>query len=256
MSMTKRFRLDGRLALITGSSQGIGLSIARGFCEAGASVVINGRDADKVAAAVKALTADGFTAFGAPFDVTKPEIVERELGRIERENGPIAILVNNAGTTLRAPFEDMPDADWRTVMGLNLDAVFYVSKYASQHMLKRKSGAIINICSVMSELARPTIAPYAASKGGAKMLTKAMAVDLGRHGIRVNGIGPGYFKTELNATLIADKTFSDWLTGRTPLARWGDLEELQGAAIFLASEAASFVTGHVLYVDGGVTARL
>jgi gluconate 5-dehydrogenase len=134
--------------------------------------------------------------------------------------------------------------------------MFYVSKHTARQMIPRRAGAIINICSVMSEMTRPTIAPYAASKGGAKMLTKAMATDWGQHGIRVNGIGPGYFKTDINAALIADPAFSSWLTGRTPLARWGDLEELKGAAIFLASDAASFVTGHVLYVDGGVTGRL
>jgi gluconate 5-dehydrogenase len=251
-----RFRLNGRLALVTGSSQGIGLAIARGFCEAGAHVVLNGRSAEKVAAAAKTLRTDGFTAHEAPFDVTQAGVVEAEITRIERDIGPLAILVSNAGTTLRAPLHEMPDDHWRTVMSLNLDSVFYVSKHVARHMIPRKTGSIINICSVMSELVRPTIAPYAASKGGVKMLTKAMATDWGGHGIRVNGIGPGYFKTELNEALIKDQSFSGWLTGRTPLGRWGDLEELQGAAIFLASDAASFVTGHVLYVDGGVTSRL
>jgi gluconate 5-dehydrogenase len=251
-----RFRLDGRLALVTGSSQGIGLALARGFCEAGAHVVINGRSADKVMAAVKALRAYGYTAHAAAFDVTQPASVEAEIAKIEKDLGPLAILVNNAGTTLRAPLHEMPDEHWRTVMSLNLDSVFYVSKHAARHMIPRKAGSIINICSVMSELVRPTIAPYAASKGGVKMLTKAMATDWGSYGIRVNGIGPGYFKTELNTALAADATFSGWLTGRTPLGRWGEVEELQGAATFLASDAASFVTGHVLYVDGGVTSRL
>jgi gluconate 5-dehydrogenase len=250
------FRLDGRLALVTGSSQGIGLAIARGFCEVGGHVVINGRDAAKVAAAAKSLRADGHTAHEAVFDVSQPDAVEAGINRIEREIGPLAILVNNAGTQIRSPLEDMTDENWRTLMGLNLDAVFYVAKRTAKHMITRKRGSIINICSVMSELARPTVAPYTASKGGVKMLTKAMATDWGQHGIRVNGIGPGYFKTELNAALVADQAFSGWLTGRTPLNRWGDLDELKGAAVFLASDAASFVSGHVLYVDGGVTARL
>lgn len=250
------FSLNGRTALVTGSSQGIGLAIARGLCEAGAGVVLNGRSAEKVAAAAKALRADGHTVHEHPFDVSKPAEVEHAVARIEREAGPVSILVNNAGHTRRGPLHEITDEAWREVMGLNLDGIFYVSKHVARHMIARKQGSIINICSVMSELARPTTAPYAASKGGAKMLTKGMAIDWGRQGIRVNGIGPGYFRTELNEALVKDEAFSTWVAGRTPLGRWGDLPELVGAAVFLASDAASFVTGHILYVDGGMTASV
>jgi gluconate 5-dehydrogenase len=256
MSLLDTFKLSGRLALVTGSSQGIGLAIARGFCEAGAAVVLNGRDAGKVASAAKTLRAAGHTVHEAVFDVTKPDDVEAGIAKIEREAGAISILVNNAGTQIRGPLDEFSDDNWRALISLNLDSVFYVSKRVAQRMIPRKDGRIINICSVMSELARPTVAPYTASKGGVKMLTKAMATDWGRHGIRVNGIGPGYFATELNAALVADDKFSGWLCERTPLGRWGDVAELQGAAVFLASDAAAFVTGHILYVDGGVTGRL
>ncbi len=250
------FRLDGRIALVTGSSQGIGNAIARGLAEAGAIVVFNGRDAKKVAAAAAELRGAGFKVHEAPFDVTKPDDVTAAVERIEREAGPISILVNNAGSNKRMPLDQVPDEVWREVLSLNLDSVFYVSKRVAKGMLARKSGAIINICSVMSELGRPTVGPYTASKGGLKMLTKAMAIDWSRHGVRVNGIGPGYFKTELNAPLVADPNFSSWLLNRTPMGRWGETKELAGAAVFLASEAASFVTGHILYVDGGVTGSL
>jgi gluconate 5-dehydrogenase len=256
MTATDRFSLKGRTALVTGSSQGIGLAIARGLAEAGAAVVINGRSREKVAAAAAALRADGLTAHERPFDVTRPAEVEAAVAGIEAQCGPVSILVNNAGHTRRGPLDEITDDAWREVIALNLDGIFYVSKHVARHMIPRKRGSIINICSVMSELARPTTAPYAASKGAAKMLTKGMAVDWGKHGIRVNGIGPGYFKTELNEALVKDETFSRWVAGRTPLGRWGDLPELVGAAVFLASDAASFVTGHVLYVDGGMTASV
>jgi gluconate 5-dehydrogenase len=165
-------------------------------------------------------------------------------------------LINNAGLTRRGPLDEITDEVWREVLSTNVDSLFYVSRAVAKSMIPRKTGAIINICSVMSELGRPTTAPYTASKGAVKMLTKGMAIDWGRHGIRVNGIGPGYFKTPLNEALIKDEKFSGWLTARTPLGRWGNLDELVGAAVFLASDAASFVTGHVLYVDGGVTSSL
>jgi gluconate 5-dehydrogenase len=256
MPILDTFKLGGKVALVTGSSQGIGLAIAHGLAEAGARVIINGREPGKVNDAVATLKRDGLDAHGAAFDVTKPDAVEAAIAAIERDVGPISVLVNNAGMQIRAPLDEFSDDDWRTLMGLNLDSVFYVSKRVVQRMITRKTGSIINICSVMSEMTRPTVAPYTASKGGVKMLTKAMAVDWGRHGIRVNGIGPGYFATELNAPLVADKSFTEWLTGRTPLNRWGETKELAGAAVFLASDAAAFVSGHVLYVDGGVTARL
>jgi gluconate 5-dehydrogenase len=175
---------------------------------------------------------------------------------IETTVGPIDILVNNAGIQRRAPFHEFVAADWHELMRTNLDSVFTVGQAVAKRMVPRKRGRIINICSVQSELGRPGIAPYTASKGAVKMLTKGMAIDLGPHGINVNGLGPGYFNTELNAKLVADETFSQWLINRTPSRRWGDVEDLAPAAVFLASDASRFVNGHILYVDGGVTATL
>jgi gluconate 5-dehydrogenase len=190
------------------------------------------------------------------FDVTESAQVVKAVDAIEAGIGPIEILINNAGIQRRAPFADFVEADWHELMRTNLDSVYFVGQAVARKMMVRKRGRIINICSVQSELGRPGIAPYTASKGAVKMLTKGMAIDLGPHGINVNGIGPGYFKTELNAKLVADETFSSWLINRTPSRRWGDVEDLAGAAVFLASDASKFVNGHILYVDGGVTAAL
>jgi len=250
------FRLDGELALITGSASGIGNALARGLAEAGARVVLNGRDPDKLDEATQQFAASGLAVSQALFDVTKSAQVHAAIDRVEAEVGPISILVNNAGMQRRKPLDQFAEEDWHQLIGTNLDSMFIVSKAVVRHMIARRRGRIINICSVQSELGRPGIAAYAATKGAAKMLTKGMAIDWGKHGIRVNGLGPGYFKTPLTAALVADETFSSWLAGRTPLGRWGEVEELVGATVFLASEASSFVTGHVLYVDGGVTAQL
>jgi gluconate 5-dehydrogenase len=251
-----QFKLDGRRALITGSSGGIGLALAEGLAKAGASVVLNGRDAGRVSAAAGPLRAMGLKIDEAAFDVTDARAVEAAVAGIEKDLGPIDILINNAGIQRRMTLEDFPEETWHELMRTNLDSVFYVAKAVARRMIPRKKGAMINICSVQSELGRPTIAPYTASKGAVKMLTKGMAIDWGKHGIRVNGLGPGYFATELNKALVADDKFSGWLCDRTPLGRWGQVDELVGAAVFLASDASSFVSGHVLYVDGGVTARL
>jgi gluconate 5-dehydrogenase len=170
--------------------------------------------------------------------------------------GPIEVLVNNAGIQRRAPFQDFPAEQWSELMRTNVDSVFHVGQAVARFMVQRKRGRIINVCSVQSELGRPNIAPYTASKGAVKMLTKGMAIDLGPHGINVNGLAPGYFKTELTQALVADETFTAWLVGRTPSRRWGDVEDLAGAAVFLATDASRFVNGHILYVDGGVTATL
>jgi gluconate 5-dehydrogenase len=258
MSLTSldQFKLDGRRALITGSSAGIGFALAEGLARAGANVVLNGRDATRVAAAASPLRAKGLDVAEMAFDVTDPKAVEAGVAKIEAELGPINILINNAGIQRRMSLEDFPNETWSELMRTNLDSVFYVAKAVARRMIPRKAGTMINICSVQSELGRPGIAPYTASKGAVKMLTKGMAIDWGKHGIRVNGLGPGYFATDLNKALVADEKFSGWLCDRTPLGRWGDVNELVGAAIFLASDAASFVSGHVLYVDGGVTARL
>lgn len=257
MTILRRlFDLSGRIALVTGSSAGIGQALAGGLAQAGATVVVNGRDAAKVRTAVETLRSTNAAAHAMPFDVTDGRAVTDGVKRIEAEIGAIDILINNAGMQRRMPLEDYPEETWHELMRTNLDSVFLVGRAVARHMITRRRGTIVNICSVQSELGRPNIAPYTASKGAVKMLTKGMAIDWGKHGIRVNGIGPGYFKTELNKALVADQAFSNWLTGRTPLGRWGDVDELVGAAIYLASDAASFVTGHVLYVDGGVTATL
>ena len=250
------FSLNGRTALITGSSQGIGFALARGLAGAGARVILNGRGAERLAGAAAALRQTGASVETAAFDVTDSKAVEAGIDAIEREIGPIDILVNNAGIQRRETLENFPEETWHELMRTNLDSVFFVSKAVANRMIPRKRGKIINICSVQSELGRPSIAPYAASKGAIKMLTKGMCIDWGKHNIQVNGLGPGYFKTELTEALVKDEAFSGWLINRTPSRRWGDVAELEGAAVFLASSASDFVNGHILYVDGGVTATL
>lgn len=250
------FRLDGRLALITGSSAGIGLALARGLAQAGAQVVLNGRDAQKLEAAAATLRSEGHTVHARCFDVTDAAAVQQHVKAIEADIGPLDILINNAGIQRRNPLHEFKHEDWHALMQTNLDSVFFVGQAVAQHMITRKKGRIINICSVQSELGRPGISPYMATKGALKMLTKGMAIDWGPLGLNVNGIGPGYFKTELNEKLVNDATFSAWLTNRTPSRRWGEVEELAGAAVFLCSDASTFVNGHILYVDGGVTAQL
>ena len=232
------------------------VAIARGLGQAGARLVLNGRDAVKLAAAAATLRAEGLDVHERAFDVTQHADAAAAVDAIEAQTGPIEILVNNAGMQRRGPIQDYAPSDWDTLMATNLDSVFHVGQAVARKMIPRGRGRIINICSVMSELGRPGIAPYTASKGAVKMLTKGMAIDLGPLGITVNGIGPGYFKTELNQALVDDEKFSSWLIGRTPSRRWGDVEDLAGAAVFLASDAARFVNGHILYVDGGVTASI
>jgi gluconate 5-dehydrogenase len=255
-NLQQLFGLTGQVALITGSSAGIGRALAEGLAGAGATVVVNGRNRETVEAAAAAITARGGEAHASVFDVTDRAAVVAEVQRIEERVGPIAILVNNAGMQRRGPLEDYPEETWDLLMRTNLDSVFFVGQAVANKMIPRKRGKIINICSVQSELGRPNIAPYAASKGAVKMLTKGMAIDWGKHGIQVNGLGPGYFRTELNKALVEDPAFSSWLAGRTPSGRWGDVEELVGAAVFLASPSSSFVNGHILYVDGGITSSL
>jgi gluconate 5-dehydrogenase len=250
------FRLDGRLALVTGSSGGIGFALARGLGQAGATLVLNGRDSARLEQAAGVLRGEGLTVHTRGFDVTDAAAVQAAVDDIESRVGGIDILVNNAGMQRRMPLQDFPAQDWHELMRTNLDSVFFVGQAVARKMIPRGKGKIINICSVQSELGRPNIAPYTASKGAVKMLTKGMAIDWGPHGIQVNGLGPGYFKTELTEKLVADEQFTAWLTARTPSRRWGEVAELAGAAVFLASDASSFVNGHVLYVDGGVTATL
>jgi gluconate 5-dehydrogenase len=250
------FDLRGRIALVTGGGRGIGFAIARGLAGAGAHVVINGRDKAKLADVVEQWRSEGLNADCMAFDVTDPEAARVGVNKIEAEVGAIGILVNNAGIQHRQPLEQFAVADWDRIVQTNLSSAFYVAKPVAQAMIPRGRGSIINICSVQSELGRPSIAPYAATKGGLKMLTKGMAIDWGKYGIRANAVGPGYFRTDLNQALVQDEQFSAWLVNRTPLRRWGKVDELVGAAIFLASEASSFVTGQVIYVDGGVTSAL
>ncbi|TIS61620.1 MAG: glucose 1-dehydrogenase [Mesorhizobium sp.] len=250
------FGLEGRHAFITGASRGLGFAFAEALAGAGARVTLGGRKMDELKAAGDRLRAEGHTVAESVIDVTDTQSVDTAIAAAESGIGSIDILVNNAGIQRRAPLENFNDADWDALMATNLDGVFKVSRAVVKGMIARRKGVIINVSSVQSTLARPSIAPYAASKGAITMLTKAMAGEWGQHGVRVNAIAPGYFKTELNAALVADETFSGWLTGRTPMRRWGDVEELAGAAVFLASDAASFVTGQTLLVDGGITSVL
>lgn len=252
----KLFDLSGRLALVTGSSKGIGFAIARGLAEAGAAVVLNGRDEAALEAARSKLAEAGHAVHARAFDVTDAIAVRAQVDAIEAEIGPIEILFNNAGMQHRAPLEDFPLDAWERLKAANIDSVFFVGQAVARHMIGRGRGKIVNIASVQSELARPTIAPYTATKGAVKMLTKGMATDWARHGLQVNAIGPGYFNTELNAALVTDPDFTAWLKKRTPAGRWAEVHELIGTAVFLASDASSFVNGHVLYVDGGITASL
>ncbi len=253
---TKMFDLSGRRALVTGSSQGIGLALARGLAEAGAMVVLNGRDAGKLAAAAASLEAAGIKASQLAFDATDHAAVRAAVDQFEVSSGPIDILVNNAGMQHRAPLEDFPPEAFEKLLSTNISTVFNVGQAVARHMIGRGRGKIINIASVQSALARPSIAPYTATKGAVANLTKGMATDWARHGLQCNAIAPGYFDTPLNAALVADPAFSGWLEKRTPAGRWGRVEELVGACVFLSSDASSFVNGHVLYVDGGITASL
>lgn len=246
------FDLAGRRALVTGSSQGIGLALARGLMQAGARIVLNGRDPAKLSAAARELG----TADTLPFDVTDHAASRSAIDSFERDTGPIDILVNNAGMQYRTPLEDFPEDAFERLLRTNVSSVFNVGQAVARHMIARGRGKIINIASVQTALARPGIAPYTATKGAVGNLTKGMATDWAKYGLQCNAIAPGYFDTPLNAALVADPAFSEWLEKRTPAGRWGRVEELAGACVFLASNASSFINGHVLYVDGGITASL
>ncbi|WP_200304894.1 SDR family oxidoreductase [Streptomyces adelaidensis] len=251
------FDVTGKVALVTGSSRGIGLALARGLLEAGVTVVLNGRDTVVLEAAREELAGVyGDAVLAEAFDVTDSAAVAAAVARIEDRAGPIGILVNNTGAQRRAAFLDFTDEDWHGLLHTNLTSAFLVGREVARRMVPRGHGKIINICSLQSEAVRPGIAPYAATKGGLKMLTKGMCADLGPRGIQVNGIGPGYFDTELTSALVADEEFSAWVRGRTPAGRWGRVEDLVGALLFLSSPASDFVNGQLLYVDGGMLSVL
>ncbi len=255
--MTKNlFDLSGKVALITGATQGIGFSIAKGLSDHGATIAISARNPVKLEEALGKFQRIGIEAYGYLFDVTDIEEIDIAIKAMEYELGKIDILVNNAGIINRAALENYPEDDWNDVINTNLNSMYKVSKHVVHGMIEQQSGKIINICSLMSEVARNATAAYTAAKGGVKMLTKAMAAEWAKHNIQVNGIGPGYFETELTNALQKDEKFNSWLIERTPAGRWGKPEELIGAAVFLASEASNFVNGQIVYVDGGILATI
>ncbi len=250
------FDLTDKTALITGSSQGIGFALARGLAAAGASIVLNGRDTKKLGDAAEALSAEGATVHVLAFDATDHAAVKTAVDGFEQDTGAIDILVNNAGMQFRTALEDFPADMFAKLLATNVSSVFNVGQAVARHMIGRGAGKIINIASVQTSLARPGIAPYTATKGAVGNLTKGMATDWAQHGLQCNAIAPGYFDTPLNAALVADPDFSAWLEKRTPAGRWGKVEELVGACIFLGSAASGFVNGQTIYVDGGITASL
>ncbi|MEL6502860.1 MAG: SDR family oxidoreductase [Pseudomonadota bacterium] len=255
--MSTLFDLTGKTALITGSSQGIGYALARGLIEAGATVVLNGRDMKRLDAAAEALRQETEgNVHALMFDASDHGAVKKAVDGYEAQTAAIDILVNNAGMQHRTPLEDFPAEKFEQLLSTNISTVFNVGQAVANHMIKRGEGKIINIASVQTALARPGIAPYTATKGAVANLTKGMATDWAQHGLQVNALAPGYFDTPLNAALVADPDFSAWLEKRTPAGRWGKVEELVGACVFLSSAASSFVNGHTLYVDGGITASL
>ena len=256
MDSLSMFSLAGKRALITGSSRGIGFALAGALSGAGADVILNARDTEALGKAAASLADSGARVRAVAFDVANSESVDDAVEHIETEIGPIDILINNAGMQHRAPLEEFPEDRFERIMAVNVNSVFLVSKAVAKRMIPRGGGKIINIASLMTTVARPTISPYAASKAAVANLTRGMAAEWARHGLNINAIAPGYFETELNTALYQDAEFVKWLRARTPMGRWGDLAELGGAAIFLSSDAARFVNGHILYVDGGFMATV
>lgn len=254
--LTELFDLTGKVALVTGSSRGLGYSIAEGLAKAGATIILNGRNPDRLAETRQTFQDNGFTAHAAQFDVTNMSEITAAVAEIQETVGTIDILVNNAGIQYREPLEEFDEDQWRNVMDVNINGVFLTSKAVAPGMIAQKSGKIINIGSLMSEVGRNTISAYVTSKGAVKQLTKNMAVEWAKHNIQANAIGPGYFKTDINTALYNDVEFDTWLKARTPANRWGEPEELVGIAVFLASKASSFVNGQIFYIDGGVLATI
>ena len=252
------FNLTGKVALITGATHGLGMAMAMGIGKAGAKIVVNGNSCqEKLDKAVAAYKAAGLDAYGYLFNVTDEKLIKENIAKIEAEVGNIDILVNNAGIIKRTPLVDMEVVDFKTVIDVDLVAPFIVSKHVVKGMIERKSGKIINICSMMSELGRNSVGAYAAAKGGLKMLTKNMATEWAKFNIQTNGIGPGYFATSQTEPIRIDgHPFNDFIVGRTPAGKWGNPDDLQGAAIFLSSKASNFVNGQIIYVDGGILATI
>lgn len=255
---TTLFELTGKVALVTGATHGLGMAMAKGIGKAGATVIINGNSShEKIDNAVAAFKAEGIKAFGYRFDVTDENAVVKAVAQIEKEVNPIDILVNNAGIIKRTPLSEMEVADFEEVIKVDLVSPFIVSKAVVKGMIQRKSGKIINICSMMSELGRNTVGAYAAAKGGLKMLTQNMCVEWAPHNIQVNGIGPGYFATEQTKPIRVDgHPFNEFIVNRTPAGVWGDPNDLKGAAVFLSAKASDFINGQILYVDGGILATI
>ena len=256
MSMPSLFSIRDRIILITGSTRGLGFAFAEALGKEGARIILNGRDDKRTTKAVSDLCTQEIDASGYAFDVTDREQITRQIAGIEKEIGPIDVLVNNAGIQRRGPLEEIDEKDWRDVIETNLTGAFLSTQQVVRGMIRRQRGKIINICSLMSEVSRPTTGPYTASKGGLKMLTKAMAMEWAPHNIQVNGIGPGYFITEMTEALSKDPEFDKWIMARTPARRWGVPSDLIGPLLFLSSDASRYVTGQILYVDGGILTTL
>jgi gluconate 5-dehydrogenase len=256
--MNDLFDIKGKVALVTGSTHGLGMSMAMGLGKAGAKLIINGNSSqDKIDKAIEIYKKEGIEAYGYKFNVTDETEVKNAIQKIEKEVGAIDILINNAGIIKRIPLVDMEVSDFKEVIDIDLVSPFIVSKHVVKGMINRKQGKIINICSMMSELGRNTVGAYAAAKGGLKMLTKNMATEWAKYNVQVNGIGPGYFATDQTAPIRVDgHPFNEFIINRTPAAKWGDPNDLAGAAIFLSSKASNFVNGHILYVDGGILATI
>jgi gluconate 5-dehydrogenase len=254
--MAHLFDVSDRTALVTGAAQGLGLAMATGLAEAGARVILNDIQAAKLEDEVARLRARGLAVLASPFDVRRADEIAAAVPAAEGAMGPVHILVNNAGIHRRGPLEGLDETAWREVLDTNLTAAFLVARQVAGGMIARRAGKIINICSVMSELGRPTVAPYMASKGGLKMLTRAMAVEWAKHNIQANGIGPGWMATELNRPLMENPTMDAWVRARVPAGRYGEPAEMVGTLLYLASRASDFVTGQVIYLDGGTSAAL
>jgi gluconate 5-dehydrogenase len=252
------FDLKGKIALVTGSTHGLGMAMAKGLGKAGAIIIVNGNSSqEKIDRALLAYKENGIQAHGFRFNVSVEEEVQLAIDRIEKEVGPIDILINNAGIIKRTPLLEMEVSDFREVVDIDLVSPFIVAKHVVKNMITRKHGKVINICSMMSELGRNSVGAYAAAKGGLKMLTQNMATEWAKYNIQVNGIGPGYFATSQTAPIRVDgHPFNDFIINRTPAAKWGDPDDLAGTAIYLSSKASDFVNGHVVYVDGGILATI